>query len=148
MSNGTAANFNPEGVPSGRGGIAQLIVEEFADAGFGAAQQLAALANAIAESGLNPQAKAAPPEEGVGLFQINSKVGLGAGHTVEQLTDPKINIGLIVGAAKKFPDFAAAPSLSDAVQVFVRKIMRPANPGDEIPKRLKIAERLAPKAGS
>jgi hypothetical protein len=64
------------------------------------------------------------------------------------LTDPKINIGLIVGAAKKFPDFAAAASLSDAVQVFVRKIMRPANPGDEIPKRLKIAERLAPKAGS
>ena len=44
--------FNVSAVPEGRESIAQLVVALFAEAGFGALQQLAALANAIGESDL------------------------------------------------------------------------------------------------
>ena len=75
-------------IPQGREEIARLIVKAFADAGFGRPQQLAALANAIAESDLNPKAMSAPPEEGVGLFQLNRAGGLGRGHSVAELETP------------------------------------------------------------
>jgi hypothetical protein len=72
------AEFNLSAIPNGREDIARLIVKSFADAGFGGSQQIAALANAIAESNLNPAARSAPPDEGVGLFQLN-RAALGAG---------------------------------------------------------------------
>lgn len=51
--------------------MAQLIVKRFEEAGYGVVQQVAALANAIAESGLDPKIKAAGDEDSWGLFQIN-----------------------------------------------------------------------------
>jgi hypothetical protein len=81
-------DFDSAAVPKGREEIARLIVKSFADAGFGGSQQIAALANAIAESNLNPKAASAPPEQGVGLFQLNKAGGLGTGHTVAELEDP------------------------------------------------------------
>jgi hypothetical protein len=133
--------FNISAVPEGRESIAQLVVDLFAEAGFGALQQLAALANAIGVSDLNPAAKSAPPGQAVGLFQL-SRTALGAGHTVAELEDPATNISLVRAEAEKFAAFAAATSLEQAVSAFVRGVARPANPAGESARRLKIAERL------
>jgi len=137
-----AAEFNISAIPHGREGIARMILTAFADAGFGGAQQIATLANAIAESALNPNATSAPPDGGVGLFQLNRTGGLGRGHTVAELQDPATNINLILTEAKKFHAFGEAASLQDAVSTFVRMVVRPANPAEEAIRRLKIAEGL------
>jgi hypothetical protein len=49
----------------------------------------------------------------------------------------------MVSAAQKSELFASADSLQDAVSVFVRTLLRPADPAGEIVNRVKIAERLA-----
>jgi uncharacterized protein (TIGR02594 family) len=129
-------------VPSSRKAIAKLIIDEFKAAGFGAVQQATALANAIAESNLNPDAHNTVGEDSVGLFQLNRNGGLGTGHSVDKLKDPKTNIGIIIKEAKKFPAFGTATTLDVAVTVFVRKVERPANPADAIVKRLKLAQQI------
>ncbi len=135
--------FNVTCVPQHRVEIARSIVKAFAAAGFAGVQQLAALANAMAESNLDPDAMSAPPDRSVGLFQLNMVGGLGAGHGVAELQDPAVNIGIMVSAAQKSDAFASANSLQDAVSIFVRTLMRPADPASEIVNRVKIAERLA-----
>jgi hypothetical protein len=135
--------FNLTRVPQRRQEIARSIVKAFADAGIGSLQQLAALANAIAESDLDPDAMSAPPDQSVGLFQLNMAGGLGTGHTVAELRDPATNINIMVSAARKFDAFANAGSLEDAVSNFVRNLIRPADPAEQIMNRLKIAEQLA-----
>jgi len=140
-----ATNFNASALPPRGEAMANMIVSKFADAGFGQNQQLAALANAIAESALDPAARANPPDDGVGLFQI-SRRALGSGHTVQELEDPATNISLAIEAAKKASDFAAAATLQDAVAVFVRKVMRPADVAGQVARRLKIAESLQTSA--
>jgi hypothetical protein len=76
------------------------------------------------------------------LFQLSTRAGLGTGHTQQELKDPEVNIGIIVNKAKTLPAFAAATSLYEAVDVFVRQIAHPANPSGEVIKRLQIAQRL------
>jgi hypothetical protein len=137
------SGFNVAALPKGTAPIGKMIVEEFAKAGFGKLQQTAALANAIRESRLNPNAVSKPPEHSVGLFQLNMGKGLGMGHTEAQLKNPATNIAIIIREAKKFPAFASASTLLDAVGVFVRKVERPANTVAEINERLKIAQQLA-----
>jgi hypothetical protein len=139
----TATDFNLSAIPHGRENIARMIVTAFAGAGFGGPQQLAALANAMAESNLDPNAMMAPPDESVGLFQLNRRGGLGAGHTVAELQDPATNINIILSEAQKSEEFASAESLEAAVSIFVRKLVRPADPAAQVASRLKIAERLA-----
>ncbi len=136
-------NFNSSAVPQGSEDIARMIVSRFAEAGFGEAQQLAALANAIAESGLNPAAVAVPPDASTGLFQLNRNGGLGTGFTKEQLCDAGINVSIVLREAMKHAGFAKAASLRDAVAAFVKEIERPADPDKQIAKRLQIAEGLA-----
>jgi hypothetical protein len=83
-----------------------------------------------------------PPEHSVGLFQLNTNRGLGTGHNDAELMNPSANIDIIIRETRKFDAFKNASSLFDAVDVFVRKVERPFNPGNEVQKRLKIAERL------
>src|SRR5574340_1694572 len=80
-------------VPKERQAVAQLIVDRFANAGFGSVQQAAALANAMRESGLDPNAVETVNgvQYGVGLFLLNPRGGLGTGHSVEELKDPGTN---------------------------------------------------------
>jgi hypothetical protein len=56
-------------------------------------------------------------------------------------TDMDINIGIIVREAKSAA-FAAATSLDDAVDIFVRQIERPANVTSEVIHRQQIARQL------
>jgi hypothetical protein len=124
--------------------MAQRIINAFAAAGFGPIQQAAALANAKAESGLDPGIKSEGNERSFGLFQLNMDGGLGKGHSKEELIDPDTNISIIISESKKFPQFSNAVSLHDAVNIFVRKVERPAHPEEEVAKRLKIAHSIAP----
>jgi hypothetical protein len=119
-----------------------LIVARFAAAGFGHVQQVAAVANAIGESGLDPNAKSAPPERSFGLFQCNQGGGLGQGFTQAQLCEPETNIAIIIKEAKRHKDFGSAASLNAAVDAFVTFVERPAKPALEIAKRFKIATKL------
>jgi hypothetical protein len=119
-----------------------LIVARFAAAGFGHVQQVAAVANAIGESGLDPKAKSTPPERSFGLFQCNQGGGLGQGFTREQLFDPGTNIAIVIKEAKRHKDFGGAASLSAAVDAFVTFVERPAKPALDIAKRMKIATKL------
>ena len=119
-----------------------LIVTRFAGAGYGTNQQVAAVANAIGKSGLNPNAPSPPPERSFGLFQCNIDGGLGNGFTPAQLVDPETNIAIILKEAKRHQDFAAASSLQAAVDAFVRDIERPANPNAQIATRMKFAQKL------
>lgn len=141
--NAGAAQISLTRIPAGREEIAKLIISKFAEAGYGKIQQVAALANAIRESNLNPNAhNQTPPESSVGLFQLNRNGGLGTGHEVAALKDPAFNISLIIREAKKFDAFKNAASLFDAVDVFVRKVERPANQTTEVQKRVEIAKGL------
>jgi hypothetical protein len=120
--------------------IAQKILDAFAEAKFGQFQQVAALANAIAESTLDPKLRS--DDDSWGLFLLNRRGGFGTGYTPEQLQDPDINIGIMVKEAQKNQRFAAATSLDDAVEIFVRQIERPQNPTSEVIRRQQIARQL------
>jgi hypothetical protein len=69
--------------------IANLIYTRFREAGFSDVQAKAAVANAYAESRLDPTAHNQKGEDSVGLFQLNRKGGEGKGYSVEELKDPE-----------------------------------------------------------
>lgn len=122
-----------------------LIVDRFRRAGFTTQHQLAAvLANAIAESSLDPNAAAAPPERSYGLFQCNQTAGVGKGYTRDQLCDPDLNTSLIIAEARRAKSFVSASTLEAAVDAFVRFVERPKDTKGEIARRLKIAKKLLP----
>jgi uncharacterized protein (TIGR02594 family) len=135
--------FNLDGIPAQRRSMAMHIIDAFAAQGFGKVQQATALANAVAESGLDPRNRnTTPPEDSVGLFQLNRNGGEGAGHTVEELMDPDANIALVIAAVKKIDAFGTAASLRDAVDAFVRFFERPRDIPGEVAARLETAQRL------
>jgi uncharacterized protein (TIGR02594 family) len=132
----------PPGIPADRQEIADMIITAFAAAGYGLVHQLAALANAIGESKLNPMAHNAKGEDSIGLFQLNRKGGVGKGHSVEELQRPERNIALIIAEANRRPQFRNATTLEAAVDAFVRWIERPKDKEGEIARRLKTARKL------
>lgn len=131
-----------EQIPSGKEDIARMILDSFAGAGFGRLQQIAALANAIRESGLNPNAHNTSGEDSVGLFQCNRAGGLGTGHSVAWLKNPQNNINLIISEAQKYASFRNAATIEDAVREFVYKVERPADKPGETKIRIGIARKL------
>jgi hypothetical protein len=139
--------FNLSSIAAARQPMAQKILSAFAAAGFGIYQQAAALANAIAESNLDPNAHAAVGEDSWGIFQLNRKGGLGQGHNPADLVNPDTNIAIVVDFVRKYPEFAAAGTLDRAVSAFVRDVEKPSDPTGQIINRLKIAQQLLP-AGS
>ncbi|MCP3413594.1 hypothetical protein NLM16_05720 [Bradyrhizobium brasilense] len=132
--------LNLSGFKGARLEMARRIQTAFANAGFGKFQQAAALANAVAESSLNPNAHAAVGEDSWGLFQLNRNGGLGQGHNPADLVNPDTNISIVLTEAKKYREFVSAPSIDRAVSAFVRDVERPADIGGQIVKRTKIAQ--------
>jgi uncharacterized protein (TIGR02594 family) len=135
-------NINSSMIPKGRKNIAMLIVSSFKNAGFGKFQQLAALANAIRESNLNPNAHNTSDEDSVGLFQCNRNGGLGTGHPVSWLKEPQNNIVLIMNEANKYSSFKNANTIEIAVEKFVYNVERPRDKPGETKIRIGIAKRL------
>jgi len=119
--------------------MANLIYDRFREAGFDHNQATAAVANAVAESNLNPEAHNTKGEDSVGLFQMNRNRGLGTGYSVEQLKDPETNIALAINAAKQSKNFVNATSIEDATEAFVRDVERPKDKEGAIAKRTNIA---------
>ncbi|WP_155644410.1 phage tail tip lysozyme [Burkholderia territorii] len=120
--------------------MAQKILNAFFVAGYGLYQQVAALANAKAESSLKPDAHAlTASEDSVGLFQLNRVNGEGKNFSVEQLADPDFNIKVTLDVLSRFPSFRAADSLDSAVEEFVRRFERPANADAAVEARQLIA---------
>jgi Transglycosylase SLT domain len=132
-------NISLESVDPTKRRTAQKIVNAFDRAGFGTLQQVTAVASAIIESNLNPSATS---QDGVGLFQLNTRGGFGTGNTTEQLQDPDINIDIMVTAAKKISEFVNATSLDDAASAFGRRIHRPQDLDSYIARLRKEALRL------
>ncbi len=135
--NYAAAGIKPENFKFG-----DLIVDRFAKAGFSNVQQVAAVANACAESRLNPNANAEPGEHSYGLFQCNIPHGLGHGFTKQQLFDPETNTGIIIKEANKFSQFKTANTLDAAVAAFVKFIERPLDLAGQTTARQNIAHKL------
>lgn len=120
-----------------------LIVDRFKRAGFTTKYHLAAaLANAIKESHLDPEAASPLPEHSYGLFQCNQKNGVGKGYSKEQLFDPDLNTALIIAEARRASAFVSASTLEAAVDAFVRYIERPKNKEGAISSRLEVARQL------
>jgi hypothetical protein len=125
--------------------VASLIHRKFTGAGFTDAQATAAVVNAYAESKLDPKAvNKTNKEESYGLFQMNTKGGLGTGHSPENLQDPNYNIDLMIKAAKGKAgnNFRAATSVEAAVKAFTKDLERPANAEAESVKRVALASAL------
>jgi len=137
-----ALTGNPDvrlmGIPRGREDVAMMIYNKFREAGFSDIQARAAIANAIRESSLNPAAKH-KDSPWYGLFQINTKGGLGTGHNPSDLLTAEYNIDLIIKEAKRSKAFKASTNIQDAVAAFVSDVERPANKQDEIRRRTQIA---------
>lgn len=57
---------------------------------------LALVANAYAESRLRPNARNPNGEDSIGLFQANRQGGLGVGHSVADLKDPRFNTRVVL----------------------------------------------------
>jgi uncharacterized protein (TIGR02594 family) len=145
VGNGAAtAKFDlaAAGVPKKFWQFGDMIVDRFGRAGFSEVQQLAALANAIGESGLDPTIKSPGAEQSFGLFQCNRTHGLGKGFTIDELKDPETNIAIVIKKAKNVSQFFLATTMETAVGAFVRFIEIPLDiPGATI-KRIKIAKKL------
>jgi hypothetical protein len=129
----------PTNLKEERSQMANLIYDRFREAGFDDNQARAAVANAVAESSLNPNAHNTKGEDSVGLFQMNRNRGLGTGYSVEQLKDPETNIALAIDAAKKSKNFVNASSVEEATEAFVRDVERPKDKAGAIAKRTQIA---------
>jgi hypothetical protein len=131
--------------------MGNLIYDRFREAGFSHEQAVAAVANAQAESSLNPNERnqsrspSGKEEDSVGLFQMNRMGGLGVNektmqpYSVEQLKDPEFNIQLAIDAAKKSKAFRNASSVEEATSAFVRDVERPFDKEGAIRKRTQIA---------
>lgn len=146
------ADLRTDGLSADASVTARLIMQRFAEAGYAPFQQIAAVANAMAESSLDPKkrnvvknADGTLKEDSVGLFQCNMVGGEGQGKRVEELEDPETNIGIILAKAKR-TKFAETATLEAAVDHFVRKVLVPANQDAAVAKRLELAKGFLPQA--
>jgi hypothetical protein len=140
-------NFDaPVIVKTGHRDMAVLIANRFGAAGFGTIQQIAAIANAIRESRLNPNAAARLPELSFGLFQLNqAHRARGEGHSEAELKDPEKNIAITLdwfAKDKSLAPFKTASSLRQAVTIYVRDFENPADQTNEIKIRLGNAQAI------
>lgn len=141
-------NLESSEIPAGRQAMAILIAEMFAKAGFGSIQQIAAIANAIAESDLDPDADNLDGELSYGLFQLNQDGGVGAGFSAAELKNPQRNIEIMLAEiGKRYQDdhrkrFIATTSLREAVEIFVYHFERPRDKPGETIERFEIAKTL------
>jgi len=130
--------------------MADLIQSEFRSGGFSAGVGMAAVANAYAESRLNPLAGSPPPEDSVGLFQLNVR-GVGSGMTREERQDPALNVRRMVDYARRESRFMAAAenpdaTLRDLTRAFTIYLERPADPEAKADQRAALAAQMFPEA--
>ncbi|KAA3521059.1 TIGR02594 family protein [Agrobacterium tumefaciens] len=135
QSAGTQINL--KGYSASQKDAALLIIKRFAEAGYDDMHQRIAVANATAESSLQPdQVTKTNKEESVGLFQLNRMGGQGAGFSIAQLQDPEFNIQRILIQAKKVTAFANAADEVEAMTIFIKQIEIAAFSQKELARRM------------
>jgi len=120
---GKLSNLTPQ-----QTAIAEKIYSSFIAAGFRDVQAQAAVVNAYAESRFNPNAtNITSKEASYGLFQLNTKGGVGDGYSPEYLKDVDNNIALIIREAQseKGNQFRASNTLETATSTFAQYVERP-----------------------
>lgn len=123
--------------------VAREVAQRLAAGGLGIVQQAAALGNALAESSLNPMARnLTAKEDSVGLFQMNRKNGAGKGFSVEQLQQVDVQCDIVLKEVTRIDTFMKATQVEEAVDVFVRKFERPAEPDKAVSHRTPLAKRF------
>jgi len=124
--------------------MAKVIAEEFQLAGLPANVAAGAIANAWHESRLNPNA-IGDNGQSVGLFQLYSQ-GAGAGMSVEERKDPRINARRIIEVVKKKWDkFAPVTnSVAQSAKVFTIYVEIPANKEQKAEERAITARHFFP----
>lgn len=135
------------GLTSSQYAMAQVIEREFEAAGFGPPVIKAAIINAIAESGLNPNA-VGDGGKSVGLFQLHEKGG-GHGMSVSERKDPSLNTRRIIQQAKKARGFMGLvndgeTSVGKLTAAFTIHVERPANKTAQGAKRAAMVARYFP----
>lgn len=140
-------NFESPVIPNGRRDMAELIAQRFVDRGYGTTQQIAAIANAIAESSLDPGVPSGfPGESSWGLFQLNTAPhAVGHGHEPSELVQPEANIRIMLDFIATSPAdgaFRATTSVHDAVAIFVHDFENPDGQPEAIEFRSGIAAKL------
>jgi hypothetical protein len=115
-------------VNSSQRAMAEIIEREFTAAGYDQKMVVAAILNAIAESGLNPKA-AGDGGQSIGLFQLYAK-GAGAGMSVADRQDPVKNTRRIIEEVRRYGKplldaIAAGKSSADITALFCIYIERP-----------------------
>lgn len=138
------------GVSAPQRANASIIEREMRAAGFPAVVVAAAIINAYAESRLNASARSRPPEDSVGLFQLNAR-GAGAGMSVAERQDPVLNTRRIVevakgraGAGMRRAWSAGDRTLGTYTRLWTTDIERPAAAAVRAGERVLLAARLLP----
>lgn len=139
--------------------VAELILAAFTADGFSAKVAMGAVANAYAESRLDPNAVAGfkawsgadhqplpGKENSVGLFQLNAKGG-GYGMTVAERKDPRANINRIIeelraAERKNGPVVTGAATGAQAAKAFCIYVERPSNAAARGAERAEFAQAL------
>lgn len=129
--------------------MVRIIFEEFRAAGFHRGVAVAAVANAWAESGLNPNA-VGDSGKSVGLFQLH-EAGVGSGMSVEARRDPRTNARTMANWGLREPRFMSVAqdpdaTLRDITYAFTVYLERPVNSHEHGLSRAAWAERNYPEA--
>jgi hypothetical protein len=129
--------------------MVDVILRVFREAGFPPVVGMAAVANAYAESALNPNA-VGDSGASIGLFQLHER-GVGSGMSAEARRDPETNAEKMADWARRESRFMAvannpASTLSDVTYAFCVYLERPANADAKGKERAGIAARMFPQA--
>tara|TARA_Y100000034_G_C6897285_1_gene414003 strand:- start:1115 stop:3154 length:2040 start_codon:yes stop_codon:yes gene_type:complete len=126
---------------------AAVIEREMSNAGLSSPEIAAAIVNAYAESGLNPNA-IGDGGNSVGLFQLHIR-GAGHGMSVQARRDPAINTQTILKRevlARRGRKFRAAAangaSIGELAAIFSRDIERPKDKEGNMRKRRALAKKM------
>ena len=129
--------------------MVDIIEDVFTNAGYTRPVIIAAVVNSYAESKFNPDAHNTDGEDSVGLFQLNSRGGAGAGMTVEARKDPRTNAQTIIDKEKKWMDKIQALANSGTpiealVAEFTITVERPGDAAGRAVQRKELYRQMFP----
>lgn len=123
--------------------VARQVALQLAAGGLARMHQAAALANAYRESSLDPRARnSTSKEDSIGLFQLNRLNGEGKGRSVAELEQVDVQCRIVLDRVTRIDSFMLAATVDDAVDAFVRKFERPADPDKAVQDRIPFAKRF------
>jgi hypothetical protein len=130
--------------------MVDIIEDEFTNAGYTRPVIIAAVVNAYAESGFNPEAdNKSKGEDSVGLFQLNKNGGAGRGMTDAARMDPYTNVRTILdresGPLRVIQANAdGGVAVEELVAEFTKTVERPKDKEGDAAKRKALYRQMFP----